>query len=291
MDEKKIVNRLSAVGIGGNIALSAFKLFAGVVGNSGAMISDAVHSFSDVLATFIAWLGVRMSQREADDTHPYGHERMECLAAIMLSGILAAAGVGIGYSGVEKIVLGTYAALEVPGVIALVAAVVSIAVKEAMFWYTRRGACLLNSAAFMADAWHHRSDALSSVGALLGIGGAMLGFPICDPLASVVICIFILKAAYDILRDAIDKLLDTPCDEEFAADMRRVAEESEGVARVVMFRTRQFGSKAYVDVSIAVDGDLTVREGHAIAAAVHDEIERRFPNVKHVMVHVDPADE
>ena len=172
--------------------------------------------------------------------------------------------------------------------IALIAAVASIVVKEAMFWYTRSAAKKINSGALMADAWHHRSDALSSVGALIGIGGARLGFPILDPIASVVICVFIVKAAYDIFKDAIDKMVDKSCDEETEEKMRRLIEKQTGVLKVDVLRTRLFGAKMYVDIEIAADGDITLREGHEIAQVVHDKVEEEFPLVKHCMVHVNP---
>lgn len=290
LDESSVINRLSAVGIVGNVALSAFKLFAGIAGNSGAMVSDAVHSLSDVFATFTAYLGVRASRRKADDSHPYGHERLECLASLVLSVVLIVVACGIGWSGAEQIVSGDCADLRAPESIALIAAVVSIVVKEAMFWYTRHWAKVLNSSAFMADAWHHRSDALSSVGALIGIGAAMLGFPLADPIASMVICLLILKVAWDIMRDAVDKLLDTPCPAELEEDIANLIASTPGVLRLDILRTRQFGSRVYVDAEIAVDGELSLRQAHDIAELAHNSVEREFPLVKHIMIHVNPYD-
>ena len=203
LNEEKIVKQISSVGIAGNVALSAFKLFAGIYGHSGAMVSDAVHSLSDVFATLIAFIGVRLSKKSADDDHPYGHERFECVASLLLGTVLLLTGLAIGKSGLGNILSGDYTSLAVPGAVALVAAVVSIVVKEAMFWYTRHYAKLLNSSAFMADAWHHRSDAFSSIGSLIGIGGSMLGFHVLDPLASVIICVCILKVAVDIIKDSV----------------------------------------------------------------------------------------
>ena len=178
MNETKIINRLSTVGIAGNIALVVFKLYAGIAGHSGAMVSDAVHSLSDVFATLVAYIGVRISKKAPDQDHPYGHDRLECVASMILGMILLATGFGIGLNGVKQIAAGHYEQLAVPSAIALAAAVVSIVSKEVMFWYTRYYAKKLNSSAFMADAWHHRSDALSSVGSLIGIGGAMLGLSV-----------------------------------------------------------------------------------------------------------------
>mgnify|MGYP003264780457 FL=1 len=286
--EKKTAMRVSAVTIVWNVILSIFKLIAGIVGHSGAMISDAVHSASDVFSTIIVILGINIASRQSDDDHQYGHDRLECVAAILLAVVLFATGIGIGIGGINKIITGTAGKDEIPGMIALLAAVASILVKESMFWYTRSAAKKINSGALMADAWHHRSDALSSIGALIGIGGARLGFPVLDPIASVVICVFIVKAAYDIFKDAIDKMVDKSCDEETEEKMRRLIEEQQGVLKVDVLRTRLFGAKMYVDIEIAADGDITLREGHEIAQVVHDKVEEEFPLVKHCMVHVNP---
>ena len=290
MEEKKIISKLSRVGIVGNVLLAAFKLLAGVLGRSGAMISDAVHSLSDVFATVIAWIGVRLSKQQEDAEHPYGHERLECVASLILGLILAGTGVGIGYSGVRKL-LAPPEALEIPTLLPLLAAVVSIVVKEGMFWYTMHYAKVLNSAAFRADAWHHRSDAISSVGSFIGIGLAMLGFPVMDPIASLLICLLILKVAYDITRDAIIQMLDTSCEKGTEQKIRRFIEEQPGVRHVDLLHTRQFGNRIYVDLEIAVKRDSSLVEAHAIAERVHSAVEGQFPNVKHVMIHVNPEGE
>lgn len=285
---KETAMRVSSVSIAWNVVLSLFKLVAGVAGHSGAMISDAVHSASDVFSTIVVILGVNIAGKKSDEDHQYGHDRMECVAAIILAVVLFATGIGIGINGLNKILEGTAGSLETPGMIALIAAVLSIAIKEWMFWYTRAAAKKINSGALMADAWHHRSDALSSVGSFVGILGARLGFPILDPLASVVICIFIVKAAIDIFKDAIDKMVDKSCDEKTEQEMRKLILEQEGVVKVDVLRTRLFGVRIYVDIEISADGDKTLREGHEIAQRVHDKIEDKFPLVKHCMVHVNP---
>ena len=288
-DRAKVANKVAAIGIGGNIALSAFKLVAGVAGNSAAMISDAVHSLSDVFATAIAFAGVRMAERDADAGHPYGHERLECVASLALGVILLATGLAIGGNGLDAVATRSYLNSASPSMIALVAAIVSIAAKEAMFWYTRHQARLINSSAFMADAWHHRSDAISSVGALIGIGAEMLGFRAGDELASIAIGIIIVKVAADVLKDAIGNMTDTPCDREEERAILTCIEGVPGVVRVDNLRTRKFGNRIYVDVEVAADGDLPLREAHAIAEAAHDTVEKTFPDVKHVMVHENPA--
>ena len=291
MTNQSIVNRLSRIGIIGNILLSAFKLFAGIAGKSGAMVSDAVHSLSDVFATLIAFVGVKLSQRSADARHPYGHERFECVASLVLGIILAVTGLGIGWAGVQKLIGGNYSQLAVPTALPLIAAAVSIVVKEGMYWYTMYYAKKLDSAAFVADAWHHRSDALSSVGSFLGIGAAKLGFPIMDPIASVVICLFILKVAYDITKDSLRKMLDTSCSRDTEKEMRDFIAAQEGVEQLDLLQTRLFGNKVYMDVEISVERDSSLLEAHDIAERVHAAVEHQFPNVKHVMIHVNPGAE
>lgn len=289
LDEAAVIRKLSLVSVLGNAVLSGFKLFAGVTGHSSAMISDAVHSFSDVLTTLIAWIGVKVSKKASDEEHPYGHERLESMASLLLGAVLLLTGLGIGKSGLETIFSGQYQNLTAPGAIALAAAIISIVGKEAMYWYTRHYALLIHSSAFLADAWHHRSDAFSSIGSLIGIAGAMLGFPVLDSVASVVICLFILKVSYDILKDAVNKLLDTSCGEEYEAKLRRYITARPGVEGVDLLHTRMFGNKVYIDLEIEVDGDKTLREAHSVAEAVHTAVEQAFPEVKHVMIHVNPA--
>lgn len=280
--------RVSRVSILVNLLLSAGKLLAGLAAHSGAMVSDAVHSASDVFSTLIVLVGLRLAGRESDREHPYGHERMESAAALILAVVLLVTGLFIGYGSLRKILSGGET-LAVPGVPALIAAIVSILVKEGMFHYTKHYARALDSTALMADAWHHRSDALSSVGALIGVAGARMGLPILDPLAGLVICVFILKAAFDIFRDALDKMVDRSCGEETETAICTCAQKHTGVERVDLLRTREFGDRVYVEMEIAMDGGLTLAEAHGIAEAVHDDIERSFPRVKHVMIHVNPA--
>lgn len=287
---EQLALRVSRNTIYGNLLLTLFKLAAGILAHSGAMLSDAIHSASDVFSTLIVMIGVRVSGREADGNHRYGHERMEAVAAILLAVVLAATGVLIGYTGVSSVLAASYDGLRIPGILALIAAIVSIVTKEGMFWYTRRAAENIHSAALMADAWHHRSDALSSIGSLVGIAGARLGFPILDPIASLIICLFILKAAYDIFMSAIRQLVDQSADPEVESAMAETISEQEGVLRLDLLRTRQFGSRLYVDVEIAADGRQTLFAAHQIADRVHDQIEASFPAVKHCMVHVNPVE-
>ena len=290
MEEQRIVNKMSLMGILGNVALAAFKLTAGIIGKSGAMVSDAAHSLSDVVATLIAYIGVRLSRQEEDANHPYGHERLECVASLILSLILAGTGIGVGYSGIRKLFL-VHETPEIPTLLPLIAAIVSIVVKEGMFRYTMHYARKLDSSAFKADAWHHRSDAMSSVGAFAGIGLARLGFPIMDPIAGLVIAVLILKVAFDIFKDAIAKMLDTSVGKDFERSVRKFIEEQPDVRHIDVLRTRQFGNRIYVDLEIAVRRDMSLVEAHNIAENVHRNVEKEFPNVKHIMIHVNPERE
>lgn len=285
---EQIAMRVSKNSILVNVILSLGKMLAGILGNSTAMISDAVHSASDVFSTIIVIIGVKISGKESDENHPYGHERLECVAAILLAVILAGTGIGIGYGGVMVIWRGEASEIAIPTLLPLAAAIFSIVIKEAMYWYTIFAAKQIRSGALKADAWHHRSDALSSIGSFVGILGAKLGFPVLDPLASIIICGFILKAAFDIFRDAVGKLTDEACDSQLTAQMRHVIMAMEGVDAIDDMKTRMFGNKVYVDIEIGCDGSITLFEAHEIAENVHDRIENQFPDVKHCMVHVNP---
>jgi cation diffusion facilitator family transporter len=276
---------MSEVGILGNILLAAFKLLAGILGRSGAMVSDAVHSLSDVFATLIAYVGVKLAGQQEDAQHPYGHERFECVAAIVLSVVLAMTGVTIGIQAIEP-----QNEILMPGLMAFCAAVLSILVKETMYWYTRYYALKLDSGALMADAWHHRSDALSSIGALIGIAGTSLGYPLCDSIASLIICAFILKASFDIFKDAIDKMIDKRCDDTTEQLIKEVILSHPDVLSIDFFQTRLFGNKIYIDLEISVDAQLTFKQAHDCSENVHTTIEKQFPKVKHIMIHVNPSE-
>ena len=286
---RNVANRVSLFTIIGNVVLSVIKLLAGIIAHSSAMISDAVHSASDVFSTFVVIIGIKLASKKPDKEHPYGHERMECVAAIVLAMVLFITGLGIGLEAVKNIIHGNYGDLQVPGVLALIAAIVSIVSKEAMYWYTRHYAKKIDSSALMADAWHHRSDAFSSIGALIGIGASRLGYPVMDSIASLVIFVFIVKAAFDIFKDAIDKMVDHSCDEETEKQIYDCVMKNENVLGIDLLQTRVFGNKIYVDVEIQADASYTLQKAHDIAEAVHDDIEKSFPKVKHIMVHVNPA--
>lgn len=288
-DFKRTANKVSIISIIANTFLAIFKLLAGIFAHSSAMISDAIHSASDVFSSFVVIIGIKLSSKEPDKEHPYGHERLECVAAMILSVILFITGAGIFYNALNNIITGNYNSIAIPGVLALIAAIVSIAIKEAMYWYTRYYAKKIDSSALMADAWHHRSDALSSVGALIGIFFARIGYPIMDSVASIIIFIFIVKASIDIFIDATNKVVDHSCDEELEKEIYNYVMKNKDVKDIDLLKTRMFGNKIYVDLEICLDEKLTLKEAHDIAESLHDKLEKKFDKVKHVMVHVNPV--
>lgn len=290
-NEKLAINTVKK-GIALNVFLVIAKFSAGIFGHSAALISDAVDSASDIFSNLIVMAGIKISNKASDMEHQYGHERMECVASIIMSAILAIAGIGIGFAGVQKILhFSAEGKIAVPDTVTLAVALFAIASKETMYWYARGVAKKINSGALLADALHHRNDALTSVGSLIGISGAMLGYPIFDPLAAIAICLMIIKGAYDVFTDAIDRMVDRSCDEETVEKMQELIAAQNGVDHVDKLQTRIFGSRVYVDVEISADDHLTLVEAHAIAENIHVKIEEHFPEVKHCMVHINPCSE
>ena len=285
-NNEKIAIKVSVISIILNCLLTLIKFISGVISKSSAMISDSVHSLSDVLSTFVVIIGVKISNKKADSDHPYGHERIECVSAIILSGMLFIIGALIGINGIKNVTNSSN--LVMPGVLALIASIISIISKEAMYQYTIRVSKKINSAALKADAWHHRSDALSSIGSFIGILGSRLGFKIFDPLASVIISLCIIKVSIDIFKDAIDKMVDKSCDKEVIDKVISVIEKNESVKNIDDIKTRQFSNKAYVDVEISVDENLLLKDAHKVAEEIHNSVENEINIVKHCMVHVNP---
>lgn len=286
LQRQQVAVRVTGGSITVGVVLAGFKLFAGIYSNSAAMVSDAIHSVSDFAATIVVMVGIRMASKESDAEHQYGHERMESVACLIVAVVLCMTGLWIGFGGVSQ--LATSQAQGYPGVLALVAAISSISIKEAMFWFVRGAAKAIDSEALMADAWHHRSDGLSSVGSLAGIIGARAGFPVLDHLASIVICVFIVKASLDISKDALKKLTDHSCDIRTLEAIRGTILANEGVLEIEELRTRMFGSRIYVDAELCFDGNLSLYDTYAIAKQIHDDVEESIPGVKHCMIHVKP---
>lgn len=283
----KVGIKVSIVTIIANTVLSVLKLVSGIIGKSNAMISDSIHSFSDVFSTIIVIIGLRYSNMKADKKHPYGHERFETVAAIILATILLFVGLFMGIKGIENIFTSNVK-LVIPTKIALIAAIISIVVKEWMYWYTIYYAKKINSGSLKADAWHHRSDALSSIGSLIGILGAMMGYPVLDSVASIIICLFIIKVAVDIYKDSLNKMVDCSCDAKTIEKINDLVLGVKDVKTVDLLKTRLFGNKIYIDLEIGVNKRMSLKKAHDIAHNVHDRIEEEIKDVKHCNVHVNP---
>jgi len=277
--------KVSFVTIIVNFILSGIKLLAGIFGRSSAMISDAVHSISDVVSTIIVIVGLKLSSKESDSKHQYGHERFESVATLILAFLLFVTGCIIGFDGIKNIINNDF---KIPTYFAFFSAILSIGVKEWMYWYTIKVAKRINSSALKADAWHHRSDAISSVGSLFGITFSMLGLVYMDLIASIVIAIFIIKIAVDIFIESINKMLDSSCDEDTIKKIEKVVLKTKGVIGIESLKTRMFGNKIYIDIEVSANKDITFLESHEIAHKVHDNVEKKIENVKHCMVHINP---
>ncbi|MBA2869561.1 cation diffusion facilitator family transporter [Methanococcus maripaludis] len=280
-----IGNKISKITIVANIGLSILKILAGVFGKSSALIADGMHSFSDILSTVVVMLGLKLSEKPADESHPYGHERIEPALTKILAVILLVTALMIFYCGLTTIIDGNY---QIPENITIIAALISIFTKEWMYKYTKKGAEQIESSALLADAWHHRSDAFSSVGTLIGVVGAKLGYPILDPIASIVISLFIAKMAFEIYFKALNQLLDSAADSKTIDEIKKIILSVDGVIEIDVLKTRIHSNKIYVDVEISVNKDLSLIEAHNISENVHSKIESRLKRVKHCMVHVNP---
>lgn len=270
-----------------NLLLSVFKFIFGFIGHSKTIIVDGIHSLSDVLSTIIIIIGFFISNKDNDDEHPYGHERFECVASIILSILLFVTSILL----FDKSILGiiNHSSNDIkPDVSTIIIALISIFVKELMFQYTMFFAKKNNSISLKADAWHHRSDALSSIVALVSIILARYGFFIFDQIGSIIICIFIFKVAFDIFKESINMMLDKSCDKIFEDELKNIINKYDDVKHIDLLKTRQFANKAYVDIEIAVDKNMSVYDSHKIAELIHNEIEDSFKNVKHCMIHINP---
>ncbi|MBU5427072.1 cation diffusion facilitator family transporter [Tissierella pigra] len=285
MENYKLGVKTSWITIIVNIILAVFKIIAGIAGVSSAMIADGVHTLSDILTTFVVLLGLKISSKEADKGHPYGHEKYESVFAKLLSILLLLTGVFIGYESIKILISGE---IRTPKIIALIVAFLSIIVKEGMYWYTIKVAKKIKSISMEADAWHHRSDAFSSVGTFAGVLGARLGFPALDPIAGIIVSCFVIKVGIDLYIKSIKELVDESASEEIIETIKKKTESTEGVRGVKELKTRMFGNKIYVDIEIFVDSNITVEKGHEISEKVHDKLEKDIADIKHCMVHIEP---
>lgn len=283
---KQTAYRVSIITIFFNILLTLFKLWAGLIGHSLAMISDSLHSLSDVISTAILMVGIHFSTMKPDHQHPYGHERIECISSLILSFILIFTGLQIAYQSLVSLFQSH--TLHIPSRIAFIAAIVSIIVKEIMYHYTKHYATKLQSSSLLADAWHHRSDAISSIGSLIGIGLSILGYPLCDSFVGLIMSLFIMKPGLTIFYHASVSLVDHSCSDDIHKSLSQFIQNQDGVLHIDVLKTRMFAEKYYVDLEIAVDQTLSLKEAHHIAHHVHDSLEQEFPNIKHCMIHVNP---
>lgn len=285
MEDYKLGMKVSMVTIIANVILSLFKILAGVLGHSSAMLADGVHTLSDILTTIIVLIGLKVSSKEADEEHPYGHEKYESVFAKILSILLLLTGVYIGYEAIKILISGEFSE---PGKIALIAALVSIIVNEIMYRYTIKTAKKIGSISMEADAWHHRSDAFSSIGTFVGILGARLGFPALDPIAGIIVSFFVIKIGVDLYLKSVKELVDESADDK---TIKRIIEKTNSVKEVrgiKDLKTRISGNKVYVDIEILVDAFISVKEGHDISEKVHDKLEEEIDDIKHCMVHIEP---
>lgn len=270
-----------------NIVLTVIKIVSGVVGSSHAMIADGVHSASDIVSSLGVLIGNRIARQPNDKEHNYGHEKAETLVSFLLSILLVIVAIKIGIDAINSLL--NIESVKIPTILPLVVSVISIIIKEYQYQITIKVAKKINSPSLKADAWHHRSDAFSSIAAFVGIGGAMFGFKYADPIASIVVAIFVLKVGIDILKNSTNELMDYSIEIEKENQIREIASKTEGVINLGELRTRRHGSMAYVDMTICVNRNLTVLEGHNIAHKLEKTIIDKMSFVKGITVHVEPC--
>lgn len=295
MNREKEIYKVTLVGGAVNVLLLVFKFLAGVLGHSSAMIADAVHSLSDFVTDVIVLVFVKISNKPQDKSHDYGHGKYETLALTVIGIALMVVAIGIIVKGALKIAAWANGeVLEAPGMLAFWAAIVSIVLKEAVFRYSIIKARKLNSKAVEANAWHHRSDALSSIGTAVGIGGAVfLGqqWTILDPIASVAVGAFIVKVAFDLLKNGIGDLMEQSLPDQVEDEILKMVAEVPGIAEPHDLRTRRIGNHYAIELHILMDGNLSLKEAHDKASEVEDLLREHYGEETHVAVHVEPKDE
>ena len=275
----------AVVGIVVNVFLFIIKLFAGIYGRSYAMVADAFHTATDFITSIGVLIGFKIAEKPADQEHPYGHGRAESIAAKLVSIVLILAGLKIGFDSVIPIINRDF---HVPGAVALWAAVFSILIKEGLYRYTHKIGSSIQSNSLIADSWHHRSDALSSVATLIGIGGARLGLPVLDPIAAFAVSLFIVKVGLDLFHTAYDELMDAVMPAETQEAVRGICLKTEGVERVSEVRGRKTGIEIFIELTIEVDKDMTVGKSHGITVTLRNAILQDIKGARDVFVHVEP---
>lgn len=290
---EKDIYKVTIIGSAVNALLVAIKFLAGIVGRSSALVADAVHSLTDFITDIIVLIFVRISGKPRDEQHGYGHGKFETLATLIIGVILFFSGIGLLVNSIRLIVASIEGAeLPKPSHATFIVALISIIAKEILYRYTVRESKRLNSDALKANAWHHRSDALSSIGTLVGISGAMfLGqrWRILDPIAAGVVSCFIVKAGIDIIRPAVDQLLEGSLSKEETEEIAEIIKSVNGVCGFHNLRSRKVGNDIAIDVHVKMDGNMTLCEAHDIASLIEEEIRKRFGQSSMVYIHMEPV--
>lgn len=291
-DAKKILklkSRATYIGILINLFLATIKISVGILGQSTALIADGIHSLSDLVSDFFVIIAIKLGSRKADYNHPYGHRRFETIATILLgSGLFIVAG-GIAWDAVERLLQPDK--LLKPNLDTFGIAVVSILANEWLYHYTKRVGKITRSKLLLANAWHHRSDAFSSIVVVFGIGAVLMGYPFADAIAAIIVAIMIAKIGLTLVLDSISELVDSSLPEDDVQEIRRVIKQTHGVKSIHLLRTRKMGEDAYIDAHIVVDSRISVSEGHMIGDQVRDNLKNQFDDVVDVLVHIDPEDD
>lgn len=280
-------NKVTLLSILWNVILTIIKLLAGILGRSSSMIADAMHSASDIISSIGVLIGNKIAKTPNDKDHNYGHEKAETLVSFLLSLLLIFVSLKIGYDGVKS--LFHLDQVKIPTILPLVVSVISIVIKEYQYRITIKVANKINSPSLKADAWHHRSDALSSIAAFIGIGGSMLGFKALDPLAAIVVALFVAKVGFDILKDSANELMDSSISEEEESKIIEIAKNTDGVIHLGELKSRKHGAMAYLDLTICVNKNLTVFEGHEIASNLEKCLIESMRFIKGITIHVEPC--
>jgi len=292
MSREQEIYKVTLIGSAGNVALLVFKFIAGISGNSSAMIADAVHSLSDFVTDIVVLLFVKISTMPQDQSHDYGHGKFETIATFLVGLALVAAAIGIGVSGVQKLMIWWGGdTLPTPGWIALWAALLSIGIKELLYQYTAYKGRLLNSPVMIANAWHHRSDSLSSIGAAIGIGGAIwLGqrWTVLDPLASIVVGLMLVKVAWELLKTSIGELTECSLPDDVEEEIIEIIQSFPDVQEPHNLRTRRIGNLMAIEAHIRMDGNLSLTVVHERATAIEQKLKERYGQKTHVTLHMEP---
>ena len=292
MSREQEIYKVTLAGSVGNMALLTFKFVAAVLGHSSAMMADAIHSLSDFITDLVVLVFVRLSAKPQDQSHDYGHGKFETFATFIIGLALVVAAVGIIVAAVLKVVRWAQGAtLEAPGMLALWAALLSILVKEVLFRYTVSRGKALESQALVANAWHHRSDALSSIGAAAGIGGAILlgsRWTVLDPVASILVGLMLMKVAYDLLKASVDELTESSLPEGMEQEIAAIIDSFPGITEPHNLRTRRIGNRIAIEAHVRMDGNMPLREAHDCASAIERKLKERFGPATHTSIHMEP---